>query len=271
MYNKQSILLAILLLAFSLTVFGQKWKLNRYEIYGGLGSANFFGDIGGSADVNNMFGLKDLKINTTGPSMYFAASYRINPSFTAKIDVVYGYMMGNDEGSLNGLNGRDLVFRTNAIETSTQIEYSIITDVNRKTSFARFNSKGMLNSQNIFNLYVFTGFGNLFYAPSVSGNSAIGNVGVQQFAGNTLVIPAGIGFKTNIQPRISINLELGGRYTFSDFVDGYASQYSKYNDVYYFFAATLSYKLRTGRNGWPIIFPNGRPDWLKFGGKLGVF
>jgi len=41
---------------------GQKWKLRRYEALVGVGSTNYFGTIGGSADPENLFGLKDLDI-----------------------------------------------------------------------------------------------------------------------------------------------------------------------------------------------------------------
>lgn len=42
-----------------------------------------------------------------------------------------------------------------------------------------------------------------------------------------------------------------GRYTFSDGLDGYTSQYSSSNDVYYFLNFVISCKLKTGENGWP--------------------
>ena len=44
---------------------GQLWKLRRYEIYGGLGTAQIFGDIGGYSIGENAWGLKDLMINQT--------------------------------------------------------------------------------------------------------------------------------------------------------------------------------------------------------------
>jgi hypothetical protein len=54
-------------------------------------------------------------------------------------------------------------------------------------------------------------------------------------------------------PELNFGLEVGGRYTFSDYLDGYTSQYSKSNDVYYFLNLTVTYKPKMGRNGLPVF------------------
>ena len=125
----------------------------------------------------------------------------------------------------------------------------------------------MLNTQNNYCFYAFAGIGGLFYDPILTkdGKTPV-SPGVNVSASFTGVIPAGLGIKFNLQPRIAVCFELGGRYTFSNYLDGYASPYGQRlikNDTYYFSSASIVYKLRTGRNGLPIIFPNGRPSWLK--------
>ena len=52
-------------------------------------------------------------------------------------------------------------------------------------------------------------------------------------------------------PNINFGIELAGRYSFSDYLDGYTSQYSSSNDVYYFLNFTITYKLKTGPKGLP--------------------
>ncbi len=69
--------------------------------------------------------------------------------------------------------------------------------------------------------------------------------------GFAAVIPAGLGTTLIYSPNLNFGLEVGGRYAFTDYLDGYTSQYSKANDVYYFLNLTITYKLKTGRNGWP--------------------
>lgn len=57
---------------------------------------------------------------------------------------------------------------------------------------------------------------------------------------------------------MNFGIELGGRYSFSDYIDKYTSIYSKANDVYYFLTFTLSVKLPTAHNGLPA-FRNNLP------------
>jgi len=96
--------------------------------------------------------------------------------------------------------------------------------------------------------YAFTGVGGLSY--KVKGNDALIAKGLQT-GGFTTVIPAGLGATLIFSPNLNFGVEVGGRYAFSDYLDGYTSQYSKANDVYYFFNATITYKLKTGPHGLP--------------------
>ena len=65
------------------------------------------------------------------------------------------------------------------------------------------------------------------------------------------MIPVGIGTTLVYSPNYNFGVEFGGRYSFSDNLDGYTSQYSSSNDVYYFLNFTITYKLKTGPNGLP--------------------
>jgi len=60
-----------------------------------------------------------------------------------------------------------------------------------------------------------------------------------------------VGTNLVYSPNINFGVEFGGRYAFSDYLDGYTSQYSSSNDVYYFLNFVFTYKVRTGKNGWP--------------------
>jgi hypothetical protein len=95
-------------------------------------------------------------------------------------------------------------------------------------------------------LYVFAGAGGLFYfvSPNEILESSPRYVGSKHV---TMVIPGGIGIKYAVMPKISVGAELGGRYTFTDYLDGYTSPFSKFNDVYYSFAVVLNYKFQQTR------------------------
>jgi hypothetical protein len=69
--------------------------------------------------------------------------------------------------------------------------------------------------------------------------------------GITPVIPVGLGINLVYSPVMNFGLELGARYSFSDNIDGYDSQYSSVNDVYYFFNLTFTYKWKTGAKSLP--------------------
>ncbi len=99
--------------------------------------------------------------------------------------------------------------------------------------------------------YVFAGIGGNAY--TVKGNDALVARGMTS-GGFAAVIPVGLGTTLIYSPNINFGLEVGGRYAFTDFLDGYSNpQYSKANDVYYFLNFTITYKLKTGPHGWPTF------------------
>ena len=77
-------------------------------------------------------------------------------------------------------------------------------------------------------------------------------------SGFTAVIPVGIGVNLLFKPEYNLGVELGGRYSFSDYLEGYTSQYSSSNDVYYFLNVTFTYKITTNAKGWPFFLSKSR-------------
>ena len=84
--KRKLIFLAICLFSISLSSFGQKWKMTRYEAIFGIGAANYFGDIGGSPADGNMLGLRDLTLGDTRPSFYLGARYKILENLSVKFN-----------------------------------------------------------------------------------------------------------------------------------------------------------------------------------------
>jgi hypothetical protein len=85
----------------------------------------------------------------------------------------------------------------------------------------------------------------------VKGNDALIERGMRE-EGFCAVIPGGIGASLIYTPNMNFGLELGGRYAFTDYLDGYHSeQYSRARDVYYFLNFTFRYKLKTSPRGLP--------------------
>jgi hypothetical protein len=67
-----------------------------------------------------------------------------------------------------------------------------------------------------------------------------------------------LGVNLLFKPDYNLGLELGGRYAFSDYLDGYTSQFSSSNDVYYFLNVTFTYKIRTNAKGVPSFLSKRR-------------
>lgn len=257
--NKRLILLLVIS-AFSLSAFSQKWKLTRYEAHFGLGTTNVFGDIGGAADKNNLYGLKDIRIKETGLSIYAGARYKLTYNQAIKLNLIYGFANGSDAGSKNP--ERNFSFKTSFFEPSVQYEYYFIGDYdqNRNTAFL-YNRRGMVNDYRTWTAYGFLGVGGLIFNPKLSFNGSPSNPNMNYFSGYskaTVVIPFGLGVKYVVDRYWSIGFELGRRITFTDYLDGMSSKFSHSNDTYYFGVFHAIYKLETDRYGTPLIFKRNR-------------
>jgi len=227
----------------------QKWKLKRYEAIAGIGTAHYFGDIGGTADENNLFGLKDIEIFKTRPSLYLGVRYKIRQNMAVKANFIFGFISGDDEGSKN--NERNFAFSSKIFEPSAQFEYSIISEEQKFRTTAMFNKRGMVNNYSQFNVYGFAGLGAVMAFPKAKKDLADRYDPDHPKAG--LAFPMGIGVKYVFSADLSIGLEFGGRFTTTDYLDGYTSAYSKANDVYYFAVFNAVYRVKTSRRGFPVI------------------
>ncbi len=222
------------------------FKTKRMEVIGGAGISQFFGDIGGFSQTVNILGLKDFILHQTRFNIEGALRYRVIPEFSIKLGFTFGMFHAIDSKGSN--ESRGLEATTTFFEPVVTGEYYFI----KSTQENKFSySKGKRVNGSFFSfmdIYAFTGFGGLSY--SVRGNNALVSAGMVK-GGFTAVIPVGLGANYLISPDYSFGVELAGRYSFSDYLDGYSSQYSKSNDVYYFLTFTFTYKIPTMQNGLP--------------------
>ena len=253
----------ILLIVLSLPEEGnaQRWKLRRYEAVFGVGFLNYFGDVGGAATTENWFGIRDLSIKHTRPSLYLGTRFKIRENMGLKINFMYGYLAGNDEGSKN--NDRGFEFTSSIFEPSLQYEFSIISEEKRYSSSALFNKRGMVNNYSQINLYLYAGIGGVFFNPKV--NDAMKNAPAYTpgYSKTAIVLPVGIGLKYVINQNWSIGGEFGVRFTTTDYLDAYSHPvFSEANDLYYFGFINGIYRIRTSKSGVPILFGRKRETFL---------
>jgi len=257
----------------STSLFSQSWKLRRWEMTAGIGSAHIFGDFSGvsSLNNNNLYGLKDFTFQDTRPSLLLAMRYKITESFSARMNFLYG------RGVSNSANGgsvyhkdKNVIARSNMIEITPQAEWYFLKEGRKFKSSAIFNRRGMVNNFATFSGYLFAGVGGVMYNTNLEGIYLTTRPDEVETGKNsfTAVIPGGVGFKYVLDSRFVLGFEVGGRYTFTDYLDGFSSDYTvkDVKDIYYFSSLNVSYKLKTNRDGWPEFgLKPGSSGGLPFG------
>jgi hypothetical protein len=246
---KRSILvLLIICLAYPVSN-AQLWKMKRWEAVGGLGPSFFFGDIGGFTRTKNILGLRDMSFMQTRFDINGSLKYRITRDLNLRLSMTYGMFHATD---IRGSNeNRNFEASTSIFEPAIIGEYSFIKNYAENSYLFLKQKQGFVkNLLRSLDFYAFAGFGGLSY--SVKGNAALVAHGMTN-SGFTAVIPAGLGTTLIFSPNLNFGLEFGGRYAFTDFLDGYTSQYSRANDVYYFLNFTVTYKLKSGPHGLPSL------------------
>jgi hypothetical protein len=239
--------------------YSQKWKLRRYEGIVGIGTAHYFGDLGGTPDKNNLFGIKDIELFNTRPSFYFAARYKIRQNMAVKANFVFGFLKGDDDKGRN--IERNAAFSSMIFEPSAQFEFSIISEEQRFRTNAMFNKRGMINNYSHYNLYAFAGVGGVFgwVKPKKNLVNYDNRYGIDKSPAG-FAFPIGLGFKYVLSANLSIGAEFGGRITTTDWLDGYAPNiiypygtFSHAQDIYYFADFNVIYRIKTSRRGLPMF------------------
>ena len=232
---------------FNLTVDAQAWRMRRYEAIFGIGTTHYFGDIGGWSKDENVLGLRDIDFTQVRPNLYFGIRYKLYEELALKLNFSYGYLHGDDSGDAN--NSRNFKFYTSIFEPSVQVEYSFIKE-KEAMSYLMMKGRGMSQFHPSISAYAFLGLGGAFF--NITAKENLQNVDLE-YTPIALVVPLGIGLKFGLNTNWSIGFDLGGRFTTSDYIDGYTSEYSESKDVYFFGVFNMMYKIETGLNGVPVF------------------
>ncbi|MCF8222819.1 MAG: hypothetical protein K9J25_06695 [Bacteroidales bacterium] len=244
---KNRIIILVIIIMIPSFASAQLWKLRRYEITAGIGTTQFFGDIGGFSKGENLLGFKDITIKQTRFNVNAGFKYRVHERISLKLNMAMGNFHSTDERGSNIERGFDS--RTLFFEPSFIGEFYILKNRGEESYLLMKNGENSsLDLLSLIDIYFFGGFGGLSY--SVKPNDLL-EPRMTKEKGFTPVIPAGVGANFIFSGEYNFGVEFTGRYTFSDHIDGYTSEYSKSNDLYYFLVFTFTYKLKTGDNGWP--------------------
>ncbi len=246
---KRVLIIIVAFYLLSLSANAQLWKLRRYEISGGIGTTQFFGDIGGYPSSKNILGLKDFTFRHTRVNFNASIRYRIAESVSARINMMFGIMHSTDSRGSNIPRG----FEENTVffEPSLIGEYYFIKNKGENSFvFLKGNNAILKSLFQSLDFYVFAGVGGLSYSVSPNRLLEAQQMKTSGFAG---VIPLGVGVSVIYSSKINIGVELGGRFTSTDYLDGYTSSESLKNDVYHTLNFTFTYKINTGKNGLPMF------------------
>ncbi|MGM0496374.1 MAG: DUF6089 family protein [Bacteroidota bacterium] len=238
--------LILILIVLPLLSFSQRWKFQRMEATAGIGSSHFFGDIGGTADENNLLGLKDISVKYTRPNLNFGGRYRITEELNAKANLIFGYLEASDENSRN--ESRNYAFSSSVFEFSGQVEYNIIPEKRPRTYSVMSLRDGLRTFDRTLNTYVFAGLGGIYFNPKpLADLEDSGRFSDDKHFG--FIIPFGVGVKYPLNSKLHVGFELGARWSATDYIDGLTTQYSEYNDVYYFTLLNVILKIDTSKRG----------------------
>jgi hypothetical protein len=252
---KQTVVAIILFCNLIQVSFGQDlWRRQRYEAIAGIGTTQFFGDVGGFSRGKNILGFKDISFSQTRFNFSLGLKYRVLEDLNLRINMAYGMLHATDSHGSNV--GRGYEAATSILEPSLMAEYYFIKS-SLGNSYLFSSGKGGYNKNlaSALEFYVFLGIGGVSF--NVDKNAKLEALGMQS-EGFSPVIPVGVGATLILKPQYNLGLELGGRYAFSDYLDGFTSQHSSSNDVYYFLNVTFTYKIRTNDNGLPSFLSKRR-------------
>jgi hypothetical protein len=205
-------------------------------------------DIGSEKDA-----FKSLQFTDTRVSVSPHIGFKIREELTVKLDLNYLMIGGADSETRE----RSLRYTSHCFEPILRVDYTIFNSERGIGKSALFRKRGMINDFGTSMVYVFAGGGGILSKAKVkdaNGDEVIGNSSYHNKLQWGFVIPAGIGYKRTFNAYFDFAFEVGGRFTFTDLIDGYQHPTaSDYNDRYIITNVKAIYKIRNDRKGRPIL------------------
>jgi hypothetical protein len=201
------------------------WYRSRFytTVGGGIGSANYFGDITPAPS----FASTDIKF--TRSSLTGFVTHKFTPRITGRAALAWHRLKGDDFVSANpskdqaiGRYIRNLHFRNDVIELSGVAMFDFIE--NNSPFFKRPT----------WSPYGFIGLGVIYSNPMARTPVEEGAKWVslrplhtegRSYSPVQVVIPAGVGVRYKLSQRIDLGFEVGYRFTFTDYLDDVSGKY----------------------------------------------
>lgn len=181
------------------------------EVGVNLGAAYYFGDLNPQFDLSK-----------PGPAANIYGRYNFDERISVKLGLYYGRIKGDDSSSPNAFRrARNLDFFSNVWDATCQLEFNFFPYIHGSRD--RF-----------FTPYIFAGFSAYKYNPLTELNGT--TYSLQQFGTEgqsigdeyslfNLGLAYGGGLKWDLNYYWSMNLELSGRFLFTDYLDDVSEVY----------------------------------------------
>lgn len=205
-------ILIICLFTISATFSQQKRKgngmeyINSIQLTGGLGTSTYYGDL-----------CENMECMIFRPQASLGVIYRNSDRLLLRSEFAYVRLAGSDARGEN--RSRNLSFRSNNYEISFSAVYDFI-PYERKF---RYRAP--------FTPYAHGGVGATIFSPQANLNGKWVNLRPLQtegikYAKVTPIISYGLGMRYKANPKLNISLELGYRWTFTDYLDDVSTVYT---------------------------------------------
>jgi hypothetical protein len=185
-----------------------------------LGGSNYMGDLSNDGIV----------LGETHPAAALIGRYNLHEKWSLKGEIGYGQISGTDKnGNTDQKKMRNLSFYSTILEASVQIEFNLVRNSLRYATRTRRAIP-----------YVFAGIGLFNFNPKADLNGAsyelqpLGTEGQgttnyndrKKYGLTQPMIPFGIGVRKKLTPRLSLGIEIGARYTFTNYLDDIGGVYA---------------------------------------------
>jgi hypothetical protein len=196
----------------------------RWDIGGGIGLANYLGDIGGKENTRKDF-VADMKLAKTRININTFGRMRIYAVRGLSLKTEFNYVMieGSDRLCTNpGRMYRNLDFRNNIYELSASLQWVLFENLDLGKSY---------RYRNTFKAYIFGGVGGFYHDPKGMYNGEwvrlrpLMTEGIK-YSPFSLSIPAGVGMAFTIRKRHRITWEFNWRTIFTDYLDDISGNYA---------------------------------------------
>jgi hypothetical protein len=229
------IIFLVIIFSFYSNIHAQRWRAFRWDAQFGVGTSHFFGDLGGgnSAPAHTFLTFRDMDIGTTRWVVQAGLRYKLRDNLSIKTNFSFARLYGDDqESGAISRKIRNLQFRSPIAELGTQLEFSFIKEkIGSRYAISRTNIRNLINA------YFFAGVGGFWFNPQTLYNGTWYNLQPLGTEGQglglnppkytliQLCFPVGLGVKYTLSKELSVGIEIGNRYTSTDYIDDVGGEY----------------------------------------------